>query len=161
MLTQHATRNAPSFACLALLVLLLPASAQDFDLVLSSGRVLDPESKLDAVRHIGIRDGVIRAVSETSLRGRTTVDAPRTRMGSLDMGNVSQRVPSIHPYIAIAPSGVPLHSRRFEQFAGGRRGHVGLEVATRALALTALELITNPASLRGARREFREGRRAR
>lgn len=51
------------------------ASAQDFDLVLASGRVLDPESKLDAVRHIGIRDGMIRAVSATPLRGRTTVDA--------------------------------------------------------------------------------------
>ncbi|MFM8469151.1 MAG: amidohydrolase family protein [Limisphaerales bacterium] len=59
---------------LALLATLPAALAQDFDLVLASGRVLDPESKLDAVRHIGIRDGVIRAVSETPLRGRTVVD---------------------------------------------------------------------------------------
>lgn len=51
------------------------ASAQDFDLVLAHGRVLDPESRLDAVRHVGIRAGVIRAVSETPLRGRTVVDA--------------------------------------------------------------------------------------
>ncbi len=58
-----------------LLLLLGSAHAQDFDLVLASGRVLDPESKLEAVRHVGIRDGVIRAVSQSALRGRTTVDA--------------------------------------------------------------------------------------
>ena len=75
MLTQHGRRNASSFACLALLGLLCSAIAQDFDLVLAGGRIIDPESKLDAVRHIGIRAGVIRAVSETPLRGRTTVDA--------------------------------------------------------------------------------------
>ena len=50
-------------------------SAQDFDLVLANGRVLDPESKLDAVRHVGISGGRIRAVSETPLRGRMSVDA--------------------------------------------------------------------------------------
>jgi N-acyl-D-aspartate/D-glutamate deacylase len=76
MFTQHATRNTVSFACFALFGLLLcSVTAQDFDLVLASGRVLDPESKLDAVRHVGIRDGVIRAVSETPLRGRAVVDA--------------------------------------------------------------------------------------
>ena len=75
MLTQHGRRNASSFACLALLGLLCSAIGQDFDLVLAGGRIIDPASKLDAVRHIGIRAGVIRAVSETPLRGRTTVDA--------------------------------------------------------------------------------------
>ena len=50
--------------------------------------------------------------------GRKTVDAPRKRMGSLDMGNVSQTVPSIHPYIAIAPRSVPLHSRGFATLEG-------------------------------------------
>ena len=75
MLTQHGRRNASSFACLALLGLLCSAIGQDFELVLAGGRIIDPESKLDAVRHIGIREGVIRAVSETPLRGRTMVDA--------------------------------------------------------------------------------------
>ena len=78
MLTQHATRGAPSFVCLALLGLLLSASAQDFalyDLVIAGGRVIDPESKLDAVRHVGIRDGIVRAVSEKPLGGRMMVDA--------------------------------------------------------------------------------------
>lgn len=82
-LAQHAVENSGGFfrrltryaLRITLCLLVALASAQDFDLVLANGRVLDPESKLDAVRHIGIRDGVIRAVSETPLRGRTTVNA--------------------------------------------------------------------------------------
>jgi N-acyl-D-aspartate/D-glutamate deacylase len=46
-----------------------------YDLVLANGRVLDPESKLDAVRHIGIRGKRITAISAQPLRGKITVDA--------------------------------------------------------------------------------------
>lgn len=57
------------------LALATPAMAQPYDLVLANGRVMDPETGLDAVRHVGITDGVIRAVSETPLAGRETLDA--------------------------------------------------------------------------------------
>ena len=40
-----------------------------FDLVLTGGRVIDPESRLDAVRNIGIRDGTITAITEADLAG--------------------------------------------------------------------------------------------
>lgn len=46
-----------------------------YDLVLHGGRVIDPETGLDAVRDVGIRDGRIAAVSETPLRGDETMDA--------------------------------------------------------------------------------------
>ncbi len=49
--------------------------AQQFDIVLANGRVIDPASGLDAVRHIGITGDKIRAISEAPLKGRTTVDA--------------------------------------------------------------------------------------
>jgi N-acyl-D-aspartate/D-glutamate deacylase len=48
--------------------------AQQYDLVLSGGRVMDPESGLDAVRDVGIRAGKIAAISERPLQGRTRVD---------------------------------------------------------------------------------------
>ena len=46
-----------------------------YDLVVANGRVIDPESKLDAVRHVGIRGGRIEAVSETPLAGTRVIDA--------------------------------------------------------------------------------------
>jgi N-acyl-D-aspartate/D-glutamate deacylase len=62
------------FAALLLLPL-FALSAQDFDLVIANGRVMDPATGLDAVRHIGVRAGKIAAVSTSPLRGRTTIDA--------------------------------------------------------------------------------------
>ncbi len=46
-----------------------------FDLVLANGRVIDPETGLDGVRSVGIRDGQIAAISPTPLQGRTVLDA--------------------------------------------------------------------------------------
>jgi N-acyl-D-aspartate/D-glutamate deacylase len=45
-----------------------------FDLVLAGGRVMDPATGLDAIRHVGIRGSEIAAVSVTPLIGTTTVD---------------------------------------------------------------------------------------
>ena len=46
-----------------------------YDIVLTNGRVIDPETKLDAVRNVGIKDGKIAAVSPAALRGQVVVDA--------------------------------------------------------------------------------------
>ena len=46
-----------------------------FDLVIANGRVMDPESGLDAVRHVGIRGARIEAVSETPLTGARVIEA--------------------------------------------------------------------------------------
>jgi N-acyl-D-aspartate/D-glutamate deacylase len=50
-------------------------TAQDFDLVIVRGRVIDPESGLDAVRSVGIRGGKIAAIAEGALSGRQQLDA--------------------------------------------------------------------------------------
>jgi len=47
----------------------------EFDLVIKGGRVMDPESRLDAVRSIGIRNGSIAIISEEELNGREVLDA--------------------------------------------------------------------------------------
>ena len=46
-----------------------------YDIVLAGGRVVDPESGLDAIRNIGIIAGRIEAVSEVPLNGSTVIDA--------------------------------------------------------------------------------------
>ncbi len=58
-----------------LLSFAMGAAAQQYDVVISRGRVMDPETKLDAVRDVGIRGGKIAAVSETALSGKAVVDA--------------------------------------------------------------------------------------
>jgi N-acyl-D-aspartate/D-glutamate deacylase len=50
-------------------------AAQTYDVVLSGGRVMDPESGLDAVRNVGIQGRRIAAISERPLQGTTVIDA--------------------------------------------------------------------------------------
>lgn len=45
-----------------------------FDIVLEGGRVMDPETKLDAVRNIGIKNGQIAEISTISLKGLKNID---------------------------------------------------------------------------------------
>jgi N-acyl-D-aspartate/D-glutamate deacylase len=62
-----------------LIVLVLVAAcskpSSSYDLVVANGRVMDPESGLDAVRHVGISAGKIAAVSEQPLQGTRVIDA--------------------------------------------------------------------------------------
>jgi N-acyl-D-aspartate/D-glutamate deacylase len=46
----------------------------EWDLVLRGGRVIDPESRLDAVRDVAIEDGTITQVSASPLAGRAEID---------------------------------------------------------------------------------------
>ena len=52
-----------------------PAFAQTYEVVIKGGRVIDPETNLDAVRDVGISGDKIAAISETPLQGKRTIDA--------------------------------------------------------------------------------------
>src|SRR5688572_4977483 len=56
-----------AFGCVAL--------SQPYDIAVNHGRVIDPESGLDAIRHIGIKGATIAAISRTPLKGKREVDA--------------------------------------------------------------------------------------
>ena len=60
---------------LAVVLLSLPAFAQTYDVVIRGGRVLDPETGLDAVRDVGITGSKIAAISADSLTGTRSIDA--------------------------------------------------------------------------------------
>lgn len=64
-----------AFAGLLLALLACDEPAPVYDVVINHGRVIDPESQLDAVRSIGIRKGKIVAVSETPLAASEEIDA--------------------------------------------------------------------------------------
>jgi dihydroorotase len=72
----HDTRVKENQA-MRFLLLLLPSvlAAQNYDIVLRGGRVMDPESGLDAVRQVGINGKKIAAISTTPLRGKIEIDA--------------------------------------------------------------------------------------
>jgi N-acyl-D-aspartate/D-glutamate deacylase len=67
------------FVAISLSIAALTACARQdttrYDLVIANGRVMDPASQLDAVRHVGITRGTIAAIAETPLNGARTIDA--------------------------------------------------------------------------------------
>ncbi len=61
--------------CAWLLVVTSACSTRTYDLVISNGHVMDPESGFDRVAHVGIDGGRIEAISDRPLRGTRTIDA--------------------------------------------------------------------------------------
>ena len=59
----------------ALLMPPVSSSQAAFDLVILNGRVIDPESRSDAIRNLGISNGAIKAISSNKLTGRRVIDA--------------------------------------------------------------------------------------
>jgi N-acyl-D-aspartate/D-glutamate deacylase len=57
------------------IAVVLQDPAASYDVVIANGRVMDPESGLDAVRNVGITGGKIRAISAEPLKGKAVFDA--------------------------------------------------------------------------------------
>ncbi|WP_341394262.1 M20 family metallopeptidase [Arthrobacter sp. G119Y2] len=98
-----------------------------------------------------------RWVAAQQRRGRSPLPAgvvSETIAASTDFGNVSYRIPGIHPLIGIAPADVALHTRAFAEAAGSPAAESGALDGAAGLALTALDYLCDP-ELRGAvAREF-------
>jgi amidohydrolase len=76
------------------------------------------------------------------------------RLGSSDIGNVSQVIPAIQPMVQIAPSGTPIHSRAFEAAAVSPLARLGLCQAAKTMAMTTYDLLADPGLVKRAREEF-------
>ena len=80
------------------------------------------------------------------------------RLGSSDVGNVSQVIPTIQPMIGIAPLGTAIHTREFADAAVTPLARAGLLAAAKTMALTTFDLLADPARVRAAKDEFARSR---
>ena len=86
--------------------------------------------------------------------GDTPEPPDPSRLGSSDIGNVSQVIPAIQPYIKIAEAGTPIHSRAFAEAAVKPLARRGLLTAAKTMAMTTADLLADPALVRRAKDEF-------
>ncbi len=93
------------FALLLTALASVSALAADYDIVISGGRVMNPESGLDAVRNVGIRDGRIAKLSREPLSGATIIDASG---------------------LVIAPGFIDLHAHGQDEFAARLQARDGV-----------------------------------
>jgi amidohydrolase len=81
----------------------------------------------------------------------------RVGAGSTDMGDLSQVLPSIHPYLAICGEGESLcHEHRFKDCAASPQGFDTMVVAAKAMARTIVDLIEDQSLLASVKREWEE-----
>ena len=78
-------------------------------------------------------------------------------MGSTDMGDVSQAVPGIHPYVQICEDDVAGHSRQFTEASGSERGVVAMLAAAKAIAMTAVDVLAEAGLVERIWEEFNAG----
>lgn len=102
------------------------------------------------------RNATLLDLFRANARTLGVVESPesRDRMGSSDIGNVSQVLPAIQPMVQIAPEGTPIHSRAFEEAAVKPLARNGLLASAKIMAMTACDLLANPTLVKDARREF-------
>ncbi|TWM34879.1 p-aminobenzoyl-glutamate hydrolase subunit B [Bacillus paralicheniformis] len=74
--------------------------------------------------------------------------------GSVDMGNVSQVAPSIHPYVQICDEPYACHTPEFREAAMSSQGFEGLMLGAKSMAFTAYDVLTNEELLRKIKEEF-------
>jgi len=79
---------------------------------------------------------------------------PAGSSGSTDMGNVSYRVPSIHPMLAAAPQNVVIHHPDFAKWAGSEMGDAAALDGAKALAMTTIDYLTDTALQEECTRAF-------
>ncbi|MGW6454966.1 amidohydrolase [Streptomyces sp. NPDC055078] len=86
-----------------------------------------------------------------------TAGAPDSPAGSSDIGNLSQLLPVIHPYVQTAPLGTPSHSEAMRDSSATAFAHDRTRIAAVGLARVVADLLTDPEFLSAARAEFATG----
>jgi amidohydrolase len=86
--------------------------------------------------------------------GVSEIHSERSSYGSLDMGNVSNVVPAIHPYISISDTSLTGHTAEFRDATLTDRAHDALVKGSCALALTGYDVLTDKELLKQIKEEF-------
>ena len=120
------------------------------------------EYKWGDVRYDSLRNNLTLArlfIENMKSLGRNIVLAdPGEGFGSTDMGNVSQVVPAIHPFVGIADKGILIHSTEFAAAAASDRGMKGMLDAAKAMAMTVVDLLADSEALAKVKKEFQQGK---
>lgn len=93
-------------------------------------------------------------IENLKLSGVNKICSERFNYGSLDMGNVSNVVPAIHPYIAISDRKIIGHTAEFRDATLTEMAHDTLVKGSCALALTGYDVLTDKELLKQIKEEF-------
>jgi amidohydrolase len=122
----------------------------------STLKVIDLEAPYEPLK----RNDTLLDLFRANMATLGAVESPPMgdRLGSSDIGNVSQVIPAIQPMVQIAPLGTPIHSRAFEAAAVSALARQGMCQAAKTMAMTTYDLLADPGLVNRARAEFEAAR---
>lgn len=99
---------------------------------------------------------ILARIFEKNLRflGVKEIVPPKEGRGSTDMGNVSHVVPAIHPHISIGDKSLIPHSKGFAEATVSGSGKKFIELASKSMAFTALDILTDENLIDEIKKEF-------
>ncbi len=107
--------------------------------------VLDPMK-----RNPALEDALLDNMKDLGIE----IDDDDGRQGSSDMGNLSQYLPSIHPWLAIAEPEIAIHSTEFRDATASSRGRRTLLDAAKMLAMTGWDFLNSPELRERVKKDF-------
>ena len=139
-------RNLFLICLLAAATTLVAAQQQPYDVVIEGGRVMDPETSLDAVRNVGIRDGKIALISTTPLTGRRVIHAAGLVVapGFIDLHQHGQEIASqrVKAFDGVTTAlEMEIGAPDVTQFLKAKEGHSLIHYGTTASHVAARSLI--------------------
>ncbi len=117
-----------------------------YDLVLEGGRVMDPETGLDAVRNVGIRDGKIVSISAEPLSGRRVIKAAGLVVapGFIDLHQHAQDITSqrVKAFDGVTTAlELEIGAPDVAEFLNAKQGHSLINYGTAASHVAARSLV--------------------
>jgi amidohydrolase len=109
---------------------------------------------IDPIRRNPALEGAVQKNME--LLG-LSIDPDDGRRGSSDIGNLSNFIPAVHPYLGIADSDIPGHSVAFREATTTPRGRQALVNAAKMLAMTAHDYLSSPELRAQVSEDFKRG----
>lgn len=86
--------------------------------------------------------------------GREFIDVDQLPAGGTDMGNISHRVPCLHPLISSAPQDVMIHDPEFTKWSNSELGDQAVLHGAKLLAMTAIDYVCNAKLRADVHKEF-------
>ena len=112
----------------------------------------------ESIPNIALIEALERNFSHLGIEAEKPADSVRFRsFYSTDYGNVSMKFPGVNFAVAVAQD-LSLHTREFAKAVISRKGQEALIMATKLMAMTAIDILDNPDTLRKAKEEFQKYR---
>ncbi len=96
----------------------------------------------------------IRVLEEIYEELGLPLDAPNSRFGSTDAGNVSWVCPTFHPLLEAVPHEVSIHQKDFASYMTGDRAYEALQTGAKIIALQCLRIFTDPGTHAAMKADF-------